>query len=183
MSNTNEVASKYAKALYAQAKEDGVQEKVLEELRDIQIAFSGEAQLSAFLGLPSTTDKVVQSLITDIISKSQFSMQTQNLLKLVAHNSRLDCLSKVCDFYQQAIDNDMGVIRGTVKSASVLNPDERKQVEESIQKLTSKKPVLVFSEDKSLLGGLVADVGSYKIDGSVINQINLIRKTLTGGAH
>jgi uncharacterized protein YbcI len=53
-----------------------------------------------------------------------------------------------------------------------------KVIKEKLEKLTGKKVVLEYHEDKSLIGGLVAQVGSFSFDDSLETQLRLMREDL-----
>lgn len=177
------IATKYARATYELAKEENSQESVLEELRVLKEAIEFDDKVFHELTSHLLPETVRTALVDKLLANFKFNRLTVNLLKLLAHNNRLNTLVDIADIYQSIIDDDMGVIRGTVTSASVLTPEKRESLEKSILNLTKKKPVLAYAEDSSLLAGMVAQVGSYKIDGSVKNQMEQLKHSLTGGAH
>jgi F-type H+-transporting ATPase subunit delta len=77
------------------------------------------------------------------------------------------------------VDESRDVARGDVVSASTLFPDERQKLEATISRYTGKKAVLEYHEDKKLLGGLVARVGSYTFDDSLDTQLRMMNDALT----
>ncbi len=91
----------------------------------------------------------------------------KNFTLLLARKQRLPIFNDVVTAYQQFSDESHGVTRGQVRSAAALGPDDRKRIEDIVSKATKKKVILTYKEDPSLLGGLVAEVGSYTFDDSL----------------
>ncbi len=69
--------------------------------------------------------------------------------------------------------------RGTVRSTTVLAPEERKRIEETVNRVTHKQPLLTYKEDPALLGGMVAEVGNYTFDDSLASHLRRMNEQLT----
>ena len=69
-------------------------------------------------------------------------------------------------------------MRADVESAQPLNDQQKAKIETEISRLAGKKAKLRFSEDSTLLGGVVARVGSTVYDGSVRGQLERLRSKL-----
>ena len=70
-----------------------------------------------------------------------------------------------------------------MRSATVLAPEERKQIETLVSRATKKQVILSYKEDPSLVGGLVAEVGSFTFDDSLISHLKRINEQLTRSVH
>jgi F-type H+-transporting ATPase subunit delta len=81
--------------------------------------------------------------------------------------------------YEVIADEAHGVTRGTVRSATVLGPEDRKRIEELVSKATKKQVILTYKEDPALVGGLVAEVGSFTFDDSITSHLKRINEQLT----
>jgi F-type H+-transporting ATPase subunit delta len=60
-----------------------------------------------------------------------------------------------------------------------LDSKQHDEVARQLQSLTGKKVRMEVAVDPSLLGGLVAQVGSTIYDGSIRQQLQAFRKSLT----
>jgi F-type H+-transporting ATPase subunit delta len=65
-----------------------------------------------------------------------------------------------------------------VRSATVLAPEERQRVEEFVGRATQKHVILTYKEDPTLLGGLVANVGSLTFDDSLSSHLKRINEQI-----
>lgn len=174
-----QLANRYARAIYMLAKDAGVQDAVFDEMRVVAEALSADPEVAAFLEsrLVRPADKVA------VITKLTESIKMQDVLKrfltTLARKGRLPIFGQAVEAYQLINDEAHGVTRGTVRSATVLGPDERKQISELVSRATKKQVVLTYKEDPTLLGGLVAEVGSLTFDDSLISHLRRMNEQLT----
>lgn len=178
----NEAAQRYAAALFEAAKEVNVQDKILEELRAAHKAFSSEELNSFFASKGASEDEKAKALLSSF-DKLGWSELFKSFLTVLTKNNRTNLVSEIAIAYQSVIDASNGITRGVVKSASPLSPDDRKKLEEKISTVIKKKIILEYKEDKSLIGGLVAQVGSYSFDDTLETQLSLLNEELKRRAH
>lgn len=163
---TSEAARRYALALYQTAKEQQKADAVLAELRALEKAFQQDPEIKGFVLSPLIApDQKCSALSSALVGK--VSDQTKNLLLLLAQKNRLPLFFEISQAYEEIIDNDNGVTRGTVRSAAPLPPEAIKSLEQTVNKVVNKKVILTFKEDPSLLGGMVAQVGGWTFDDSL----------------
>jgi F-type H+-transporting ATPase subunit delta len=177
------IASRYAKALYGLAKEKNEQDSIFKQMRVIEEAFRTDKEIQEFIHSPlfRPTDKV--KAIEALLAKLQVSDVLKNFLLLLAKKNRLGVFSEMLTAYETISDEAHGVTRGTVRSATPLGPEDRKRIEELVSKATKKQVILTYKEDPALLGGLVADVGSFTFDDSLISHLKRINEQLNRSAH
>lgn len=174
MSKATVTARRYAKAIYELAKEQNIQEKVLAQLEAISKALTSDSEMKRILRTHMPEDQRV-GVMAGLTKAISLDKNLENALGLMAERDRVSLLPEIYNEYLSFIDKDMGVIRGTVLSPNILTADQRKEVETKVNQITKKKAILSFKEDESVLGGFVVQVGSYKIDGSLKNQMNKMR--------
>lgn len=178
-----QVAMRYARALYSYAQEKGEQDLVFDQMRVVDEAFRSDNDIAEHLASRMIPPSDKTNAIEKLVAAVALSPTLKNFLLLLAQKNRLPIFSEVVTAYQTISDEAHGVTRGTVRSATVLGPDERKRVAELVSKATKKQVILTYKEDPSLLGGLVAEVGSFTFDDSLISHLKRINEQLTRSAH
>jgi F-type H+-transporting ATPase subunit delta len=103
----------------------------------------------------------------------------RNFLGLLIERNRLDLLNEIVATYETLLDEKLGVVHARVTSALELDAAQRDQVSARLHALTGKKVRMETSVDPSLIGGLVAQVGSTIYDGSIRQQLQTFRNNLT----
>jgi F-type H+-transporting ATPase subunit delta len=175
----NILASRYAKAVYTQAKETGEQDALFSEMRAFDQSFGSDKEINEYLSTPLVrpTDKV--KALEGMLAKVKVSETLKNFLLLLAKKDRLALFHDIVNAYEIIADEAHGVTRGTVRSATVLGPEDRKRIEELVSKATKKQVILTYKEDPALVGGLVAEVGSFTFDDSITSHLKRINEQLT----
>ncbi len=173
-----EVSQRYAKALYSEALEKGRVETVLNEIRNINEAISKEEDVKFFFCSPVVKAEEQVKVLQALFQKKTATEEVQGVMILLVKKRRMKFLPQIVSAYQAVVDNSQGVARGQVYSATTLFAEDRLRLETTISRYTGKKAVLEYHEDKSLLGGMVAQVGSFTFDDSLETQLRIMKESL-----
>jgi F-type H+-transporting ATPase subunit delta len=173
-----EASQRYARALYKIATENKQVETVLNQVREFNLSLQKDPDVESFFTGPSVSAENQKKVLTALFEKKSFSEEVQGLLLLMADKRRFSLLAGVVAAFEAAVDASRGVARGDVESATTLFPEERQKLESTISRYTGKKAVLEYHENKKLLGGLVAQVGSFRFDDSLETQLRLMKDAL-----
>ena len=68
-----------------------------------------------------------------------------------------------------------------MRSAAPLSPEKVQSLEQSLARLTGKQVQLDVTIDPSLIGGVVARIGSTVYDGSIRTQLEKMKQQLVEG--
>jgi F-type H+-transporting ATPase subunit delta len=172
------VARRYARALLDAAA--GQADVVLSELTSLVAFFDQNPALfeaASSPALPASTR--MQAVVAVIKSADQMQPTLANLLKLLSDRNRFDVLPVILRQYRDLVDAQLGRVRGTVSSAVKLGDAQLAGIQQQLETLTKKKVVLQTKVDASLLGGVVAQVGSRTYDGSLKEQLRTLGQELS----
>jgi F-type H+-transporting ATPase subunit delta len=178
-----EVANRYAKAIYELAKESGRKDEILGELRIINEMFAADKNLALFFEQKTASNLEKEAVIKKAIAASTMSEAVASFICVLAKKGRLSLFSQIVFSFEAQSDNDSGVVRGTVQSAVALLPEQRTQLEEIVTKVTKKKAILAYSVHPEIIGGLVANVGSYTFDDTIDTHLKKLNEDLKRRAH
>ncbi len=183
MTKYSELAARYANALFDLASEANIRDKVFSEIRLLDKIYSSNEEVGAFVTSPlvKASDKV--EFTKKVFIDKGFSEVVEKFLITLAHKNRLQLFSEIVFAYQAKSDETNQVSRGEVTSASVLTPEERAEVEETVKKVTGRKVILNYEEDPELIGGLIAKVGSYTFDDSLTSHLRRLQEDIKRRAH
>jgi F-type H+-transporting ATPase subunit delta len=172
------VASRYAKALldvlYPAKAEMG-----REQLRKFSSLLSQHGDARLVFENPTVSTERRRDLLQKIAVTLALDSPIQNFLGLLIEKNRLDLLDKVVSTYDSLLDEKLGVVKARVTSALELDSRQRDEVSARLQTLTGKKIRMEVSVDASLIGGLVAQVGGTIYDGSIRQQLETFKNSLT----
>lgn len=178
----NQVAMRYARALYELAVAGNKTDLVLSELRVLSAAIQSEPELQDFLSSPVVAPaKKIAALEASL--KGKVSEEILGTLRLMADKSRLELFVELMHSFELIYDEANGVIRGQVKSAAVISSEERKKIEETVKQVVKKNVIMTYSEDETLLGGMVARVAGWTFDDSLKTHLNKLKEELNRRAN
>ena len=179
----NEVSKRYAKALLAVVKQKGIHTKAYSELQAVAESFEKDAAINAYFQNPmiSATQKV--AAVKAAFAGKGLSEEVFNTLVLLAEKNRIHLLPEVAQAFQDFLDIEEGITRGTVRSAQPLTADAQKELEAKVSKILNKKIVLTYQQDPKLLGGAVATVGGWTFDDSIETHLTKLNEELNRRAN
>ena len=172
------VARRYAKALWALAREESRLEPVAQELQAFQRVLADEARLRDAVLLPWVRAATKRAIVTAVAERLGLSPLVRNFLALVAQRRRLALLSDMLEAYEALVDEAAGRVRARVRSAVPLADAERAAIRERLGRRLGKTVLLDTEVDPALLGGFVAEVGSRFLDVSLTGQLKALREQI-----
>ena len=173
-------AKRYAKALLSLARERGRAEAVGGELDEFSSLLAEHAQLRDALLHPWVKGQARRAVARAVAVRLGCSPLSSDFLGLLAERGRLDHLREIGQAYRQLADDSLGRVRAHVRTAVPLAEPERRQLAERLGRATGKTVLVEAQLDPSLLGGLIAQVGSLVFDGSLDGQLARLRGRLSG---
>jgi F-type H+-transporting ATPase subunit delta len=99
-------------------------------------------------------------------------------MAVILEHHRLNELGEILAACREVVDANSGAVEARVISARPLNGEDRKNLEAQIAKLAGAQVRASYSEDASLLGGAVVEIGSTIYDGSVRAQLQKLKHQL-----
>jgi F-type H+-transporting ATPase subunit delta len=171
------IARRYARGLLDAAGAEA--DQVLVQLETV-VAFLDENEAVAVaLSDPSAPRAQRKTRVEGLISAApELHKVLGNLFRLLTDRSRFEVLPVIARQYRDLVDTRLGRVRGKVTSAVKLPDAQFKAIEQSLEKMTQRNVVLEARVDKSLIGGVVAQVGSQVFDASLRSQLVELSKSL-----
>ncbi len=175
----SEVARRYANALFTLVSSNGSFDVIVEDLKAIKQALTKDPEFLKMLNAPvvSSSDRI--EFIQKTFGTTIKSEKLKDFLSLLVDKGRIYLLLQIIESFEKAVDEKNDVLRGTVKTAAPIESEQRKSLEESVSKRLNKGVALEYEEDKSLVGGIRIEVGSYLFDGSIETQIRMLNDDIT----
>jgi F-type H+-transporting ATPase subunit delta len=171
----SELAKRYARALFELATQNRNQDKVLDELRALETIFEKDQAVREFLTSPVLKAEERQKVLEAALKGGGLSPETAAFVLLLAQKNRLGAFGQIVAAVKEQSDLANGVTRGTVRSAAVLSPDERKRIEDIVSRFSKKQVILTYKEDPGVIGGLIAEAGSYTFDDTLTSHLRRLK--------
>jgi F-type H+-transporting ATPase subunit delta len=176
------VATRYANAL-ADVVTSGASatgaEAVLAELRAFQSTLSTSAELQNALTSPAVPPSRKRAVVAKLGDILKLSRVTRNLLFVLIDHRRLASLTDIIQSFETVADERLGFARAEISSARELSEPQRSKLNSQLEQLTGKRIRARYATDESLIGGVVARIGSTVYDGSVRGQLETLGRRLS----
>lgn len=105
---------------------------------------------------------------------------TGRFLKLLIEKKRFNLLPSIAVDFEKIVEEENGVLRAVVRSASPLDEKDMQALASRLGKATGKKVTVEAKEDKSLIGGLVVKLGDWVLDASFRRHLSRMRDGILG---
>lgn len=174
-------ARRYAKALHAAAAEAGAGEAAGRELATLLDALESNPQAVDVLARPWIKPGDRRAVALALAQQAGCGKLVQDFVALVAERGRLDHLAAIAAAYRDLADTALGRARAQVRTAVALTEAEKDQLARHLQAALGRQIILEERVDTTLLGGFVAQVGSFILDGSLDGQLARMRERLVRG--
>jgi len=171
---------------YAQALADAVfaagsgadPQKISAELHTFNEIVKQSPELRKVLLSPAIANGRKRGVVERLGASIPVSRFVRNLLFVLIDRRRADLLQEIAPAFDEAVDERLGLVRAEVTSATALSDTQRRDVENALSEVAHRRVRCEFRVDDTLIGGIVARIGSTVYDGSVRSQLEAMRQSL-----
>ena len=162
----------YARALHELARERQQTDEVARNLESMVDLLGKDAELRDFFGRPWVSAAAKRAAALEVAARLELSPLVRDFVGLVARAGRAPDLAAIAVAYRGLVDADLGRVRARVRTRVALSESERDALRARLAIVTGARQVIVEEQlDEQLLGGFVAEVGTYIVDGSLDGQL------------
>ena len=166
----------YARALFDAAQEAGRLEQVRADLGAFVDALDATSELQAFLENPQIDPPAKSALLGELTEGGEEIVR--NFLRLIADKGRAGAAADMRAEFEALVDRSQGRIAVELTTAHELSDDEAAAIVRRIEEASGRSVEASRSVDPGLVGGLILQVGSLRVDASVRGRIDQLRRTL-----
>jgi F-type H+-transporting ATPase subunit delta len=170
----------YARALFQAAQEQSRVEAVQADLAAFADAVQGSPELAAFLSNPQV-DPAAKAGVLDELSEGADEL-VRNFLRLIAGKGRAGQVAGIREEFQALVDRAQGRVAVELTTAFALSDDEAAAIVSQIEQASGRSVEAVRKVDAGLIGGMVLQAGSLRVDASVRGRIERLRQGLVGAS-
>lgn len=175
------VATRYANALADVVTGPGSAlrpEDAAPELRAFADALASSLELREAFATPAVPVNRKRAVATRIAEVLKLSRIMRNFLLVLVDHGRMDALPEIVHSFEEILDQRLGFARAQVSTPRALDEAQHAALNAELDRLTGKRIRMKFSIDESLVGGVVARIGSTVYDGSVRGQLKSLKRRL-----
>ena len=171
-------ADRYSLALYELASNDNILELVESQSSSILNLILSNKDFSNLIKDPTNNQENLLKVINTISEKNKFETLLKNFLSFLVIKKRLFYLEQILKSFIETCSKKRGELKAELKSAKELSSDEITKITDDLTENFSSKIKLNYKHDKSLIGGLIVQVGSTMFDTSIKNKLQQIENRM-----
>ena len=171
-------AERYSLALFELSNESNLLTQIEEQCLSILGLMSSSEDFKNLIKDPTTKQGDLFKIINSISENYKFETLLKNFLSFLIKKRRFFFLERILQSFIEICSKKRGELKAELKSAKELSDNEINKITEELTKNFSSKIKLKYKYDKSLIGGLVFQVGSIMVDTSIKNKLQQIENRM-----
>lgn len=176
------IAARYAKALIEIGREDDSCDRYGRELRTVEAVFAGNPVLYKVLLNPMYKVEERKGVMTRVAESLKLSPYVSRFLNILVETRNLRFLDDISKAYSRLEDEIAGRVRATVESPGEMPPALLDEIRKKLGSVLKKEVLLSHSRNPALIGGLLVRIENTILDGSLKNQLELMKEKILEGA-
>jgi F-type H+-transporting ATPase subunit delta len=133
-------------------------------------------ELHAVLRNPQLDPEAKTSILGELIGDADELFR--NFLRLVTEKGRVGEIDEIGREFERLCAEEEGVLSVGLTTAVELSDQEAKRILEQIEEASGRTVEASRKVDPALIGGVVLEVGSMRLDASVRGRLERLRKEL-----
>jgi F-type H+-transporting ATPase subunit delta len=166
----------YANALFEAAQERGKLERVGDELAQLVAAERDVPELRELLRNPQLDPRARRAALEDVLGESDELLR--NFLLVLSDKGRAGQLEEIAAEFERLVAEAAGIVHAELTTAVELSDDEADKLLAQIEQASGRKVEATRAVDPDLIGGIVLQVGSHRLDASVRGRLDRLRRQL-----
>ena len=166
----------YARALYDAALETGRLQQVRQDLGDFVEAQEAVPELAEILRNPNL-DKRAKTAAVEAVAEESDPL-VLNFLRLLVEKHRAGNVAEVAAEFERLAAAAEGELTVELTTAFELSDEEARTIVSQIEQRSGRKVEATRTVDPALIGGMVLQVGSRRVDASVRGRIEQLGREL-----
>jgi len=166
----------YARALFEAAREQDRLEPVAEELHDLTVAIGEVPELQAVLTNPELDQELKAAVLEEILGEGD--ERVRNFVRLLAEKGRAGEIAEIGREFETLVAAEQQVLAVELTTAFELSDDDFASIVRQIEQASGRSVQASRSVDPDLIGGLVLQAGSMRLDASIRGRLERLRHEL-----
>jgi F-type H+-transporting ATPase subunit delta len=166
----------YARALFDAAKEQDALARVREDLDDLQSAIGDVPELASVLENPEVDQAVKAQILGDVLGEAH--ELTRNFLRLLAEKGRAAEVDGIVREFDSLVAAEQRVLAVELTTAFELSDEDFRSIVAQIEQASGRTVEASRNVDPDLIGGIVLQAGSMRLDASVRGRLERLRQEL-----
>ena len=170
-SDSNEISTRYAKAIILSSKDEVQIQNIFKEFQDFISLFNKNSEIKKIISSPLINETKKSKIMEKISNKLSFSQNFKGLLITLTKHSKIKFVEGVFLEFKKILNNRVGLTEIDVITADVLDKDLEEKLINVLSSKLKMKIKLIKSINPEIIGGIIIKVGSVMIDNSIKSKL------------
>ena len=146
------------------------------QLEDFATAVAEVPELRAVLRNPQVDPRAKARLLDELLGDADELVR--NFVRLTAEKGRVGGIEEIAREFERLVAAEERRLNVALTTAYELSDDEAAQIVEQIEQASGRTVEATRAVDPDLIGGLVLEAGSLRVDASVRGRLERLRREL-----
>jgi F-type H+-transporting ATPase subunit delta len=174
-------ARRYAGVLFDVVEARGETAKAVGDLNALAAAVASSTELRQVFDTPSIAPATKSAIMDAIAGQLGVGAEVRRLLGLLAARDRLRAIGNVAVAFTDRVNSARRTVEADVATTAPLTDERRAALARALGVAAACDVTIKERVDASIIGGVVARVGSLVFDGSVLRQVERLKEQLVAG--
>ena len=147
-----------------------------EELADFAAAVADVPELRSVLRNPQIDPRTKARILDELLGGADELVR--NFLRLTAEKGRIGAIEEIVNEFERLVAADERRLNVALTTAYELSDAEAAEIVKQIEEASGRTVEATRSVDRDLIGGLVLEAGSMRVDASVRGRLERLRQEL-----
>lgn len=182
MADSITIARPYARALFSEACDSSTYNDWQNAIETFAVIVA-ELKVAQLIGNPNVSDDQLFTFCLDTIKqlisvKTDFEAELQRFIQLILLEKRLDIVPEIAVLYHRLLAEHNRVVETEVISATALSEEQQQELISSLETRFGSKVTATYSEDPSLIGGLIVKSDGWVFDGTIRSKLTRLAERI-----
>jgi F-type H+-transporting ATPase subunit delta len=175
---SNTSANRYSLALFELASESNLINQIEEQANALINLIKSSNDFNNLIKDPTSNKDDLVAVISKLSEQNNLESLFKNFLNFLIIKRRFFFVEQILKSFVETCSNKRGELKAELKSAKELSSQEIQNITNELTQNFSSKIKLNYKHDKSLIGGLIVQVGSTMVDTSIKNKLQQIENRM-----
>jgi F-type H+-transporting ATPase subunit delta len=176
--NIGIISTRYARALYSLACEQGQEDVVYDEIKCMLQQFLTVHELKSHIVSPIVSRVQKTEILVLCAGGNNVSTLMRNFIEFVVKREKQDIIQFMCVAYKNVYRKAKNILSAKFVSAEKIDQSMLDKICALIENSYKGTVELETEINKNLIGGFILDVDNNRLDASVLGEINKLKAAL-----
>jgi F-type H+-transporting ATPase subunit delta len=153
---------------------------VREGLEQVVAAAAEVPELRELLRNPQLDPRARAAALEDVLAGGDQLLR--NFLLVLVDKGRIGQLEVIAEEFERLVAEQEGMLSAELTTAVELSDDDERRLLQQIETASGRKVEATRHVDPGLIGGIVLQVGSHRLDASVRGRLDRLRRVLVAAS-